>query len=63
MHVHAFLWECVCVCMHVFVPYFFDQMPRLLHIFSLMYILVQQLFDSGVYFVGRPADINDDWIR
>ena len=32
------------------MSYFFDQMPRL-------------LFEGGVYFFGKPADINDGLIR
>ena len=34
----------------IYIPYFFDQMLRL-------------LFKDGVYFFGKPADINDSWIR
>ena len=40
------------------IPYFFDQTPRLLYLFSL-FILVQLLFEGGVYFVGELADSND----
>ena len=42
------------------VPYFFDQMPQLL--FSL-HVSVRLLFKGGVYFFGKPSDINTGWIR
>ena len=43
------------------IPYFFDQAPQLL--FYSLFILVQLLIESGVYFVGRLLDGNDGSIR
>ena len=43
------------------IPYFFDQTPRLL--FLSLHVSVWLLFEVGVYFFGKPANINDSWIR
>ena len=43
------------------VPYFFNQTPQLLF-FSLL-VFLRLLFEGGVYFFGKLADINDGWIR
>ena len=40
------------------IPYFFDQMSRLI-LLSLL-VLVWLLYEGGVYFVGKPADSNND---
>ena len=54
------------------IPYFFDQMPRLLCILLLVlcsyYSRVATirgwlLFKGSIYFFGKPGDINDGWIR
>ena len=65
-----YLWHVVDLRKHVHacaealevpeIPYFFDQTPWLL-LFSLI-IFVQLLFEGGVYFFGKLADINDGWI-
>ena len=39
------------------VPYFFDQTPQLLFIFMLVFVWL--LFEGGVYFIGKPTDINN----
>ena len=39
------------------LPYFFAY-----YFFSLL-VIVRLLFEGGVYFFGKPADINDGWIR
>ena len=39
------------------IPHFFNQTPRLL-----LFVVVWLLFEGGVYFFGKPADINN-WIR
>ena len=31
--------------------------------FFLLHVSVWLLFKGGVYFFGKPADINDSWIR
>ena len=41
--------------------HFFNQTPRLL--FFSLHVLVQLLFEGGVYFFGKPADFKDGWIR
>ena len=41
----------------LYVPYFFDQTLRLAARF------VQLLFEGGIYFLGKPRDINDSWIK
>ena len=75
MNVHMSVYcVCVCVCcalccsMHrakehyVKIPYFFNQMLRLLFFFLLL-IFGQLLFEGGVYFFGKLVGINHDWIR
>ena len=42
-------------------PYFFDQIPRLL--FFRCSLLCGYLLEGGVYFFGKPADIDDGWIK
>ena len=50
----------VCVCVTVeftsAIPYFFDQTPQLLFI-SLFVLCDCILFEGGIYFFGKPADI------
>ena len=46
---------------HVHILYIFDQTPWVLF-FSLL-AFVQLLFEGGIYFFGKPADIKDGWIR
>ena len=41
------------------LPYFFNQMPRILAARFCAAIL----FEGGVYFIGKPADVNDGWVR
>ena len=43
------------------IPYFFDQTLWLL-LLSL-HVSVRVLFEVGVYFFGKPANIDDSWIR
>ena len=44
------------------ILYFFNQTLWLLFFFLLL-ILVRVLFEDGIYFLGKPADINDGLIR
>jgi len=44
-------------------PYFVDQMLRLRTILVSLLFFVRLLFEGGVYFFGKPTDINDGWIR
>ena len=44
--------------------YFFDQAPWLLFFFLLLTgIWGRLLFEGGIYFFGKPADINNSWLR
>ena len=68
MHVYCMFmvrnegWDMeVCVQGGCGIPYFFDQTTRLLF-FSLLGF-VRLLFEDGIYFFRKPADINDGWIR
>ena len=47
--------------MYIYIPYFFNQTLQLL--LSSLLDFVWLLFKGGVYFLGKPADINDGWIR
>ena len=39
-------------------------MPRLTgYHFLLMHVFIWILFEGGVYFFEKPADINEGWIR
>ena len=42
-----------------YVPYFFDQTATIYFAARFMWLL----FKDGVYFFGKPGDINDSWIR
>ena len=49
------------------ILYFFDQMPQLLFFFCCLFCAATirgwLLIEGGVYFFGKPGDINDGWIR
>ena len=45
------------ICQAFGIPYFFDQTLRLL--FILLLVFLQLLFEGGIYFFGKPVDIND----
>ena len=58
--------NCIVVHSLVFakqVPYLFNLMLWLFFFFFLLHVSVWLLFEGGVYFFGKPADINDSWIR
>ena len=40
---------------------FFNQTPQLL--FFSLHVLVRLPFEGGVYFFGKPTDINDGWMN
>ena len=52
-------WQVIAI--YTVLTYFFDRTPRLL--LFLLHISVWLLFEGGFYFFGKPADINDSWIR
>ena len=50
-----------CIECLLYLLHFFDELPRLL--FCSLLVFVQLLFEGGIYFFRKPADINDGWIR
>ena len=45
------------------VQYFFDQTPWLLLFLPLAFVRLHVVFKDGIYFFGKPADINNSWIK
>ena len=47
--------------------YFFNQTPRLPFFLAARFCVAsiqgRPLFEGGIYFLGKPTDINNGWIR